>query len=201
MFSTEQARTLLQLARHAIESEWTSTTADIPVTPWLHEPAATFVTLWQDGELRGCVGSLEARRSLREDIYINAHAAAFGDPRFAPLERSELSRTDIELSLLSPAQPFSASSESDALAQLRPSIDGVVLEFGPRRSTFLPQVWEQLPQAVQFLAHLKLKAGLPADFWSNAIKLSRYTVDKFIEKDLPNDTHIQNRGEATRVPL
>ena len=142
-----------------------------------------FVTLTQQGELRGCIGSLSAHRSLLSDLKSNAIAAALHDPRFAPLTADELGITEIEISLLAPTQPMAFRDEADALSQLRPNIDGVVLEFGRYRSTFLPQVWEQLPEPRQFMAHLKRKAGLPADFWDHGIQLSRYSVTKFTEKN------------------
>jgi AmmeMemoRadiSam system protein A len=142
---------------------------------------ASFVTLTQEGQLRGCIGSLHAYRPLLDDVKANAVAAALHDPRFAPLALEELDYTQIEISLLSALQAMKISGEDDAIAQLRPGIDGVVLEFGNYRSTFLPQVWEQLPGAEEFLAHLKRKAGLPARFWAAELKLSRYTVSKFKE--------------------
>ena len=132
--------------------------------PELAEPAATFVTLTQQGQLRGCIGSLEAYRPLATDVAENAVAAAFRDPRFPPLNSGELARTRVEVSLLTPAQAMSFSSEADALAQLRPEIDGVIFSASGRRSTFLPQVWEQLPDPSVFMARLKQKAGLPAGY-------------------------------------
>jgi len=111
----------------------------------------------------------------------NAVAAAFQDPRFAPLTAAEFESVAIEVSLLTPSQPMTFQDEADALVQLRPNIDGVIFEYGRYRSTFLPQVWEQLPQPQQFMAHLKNKAGLPTDFWSPTVRLSRYSVQKFRE--------------------
>jgi AmmeMemoRadiSam system protein A len=119
---------------------------------------------------------------LLDDVKSNAVSAALGDPRFAPLNFQELAITAIEISLLSPSLAIEFKNEADALAQLRTQIDGVVFEFGPHRSTFLPQVWEQLPQKHQFMSQLKRKAGLPADFWSDGVKLSRYTVTKWQEE-------------------
>jgi AmmeMemoRadiSam system protein A len=107
----------------------------------------------------------------------NAYSAAFEDPRFAPLERGEFERLDIHLSLLSAPEPIQFGSEKDLLAQIRPSLDGLVLEEGARRGTFLPSVWEQLPDPVEFLRHLKRKAGLPADYWSATLRVSRYTSE------------------------
>ena len=149
--------------------------------PWLAEPGATFVTLTQHGQLRGCIGSLQAQRPLLDDVKSNAVAAALHDPRFLPLKAEELDITRVEVSLLTPAQPMSFRDEADALAQLRPNVDGVIFQYGGYRSTFLPQVWEQLPQPREFMAHLKHKAGLPPDFWSPDVKLSRYTVEKWKE--------------------
>lgn len=149
--------------------------------PRLHQPGASFVTLTQKGELRGCIGTLEAHRTLLADIKANALAAAFRDPRFAPLQAAELDITEIEVSLLSAIQPIEFNSEREALDALRPGMDGVVLEYRHYRSTFLPQVWEQLPTPELFLAHLKNKAGLPADFWAEEVRLSIYGVSKWKE--------------------
>ncbi|MDO9449684.1 MAG: AmmeMemoRadiSam system protein A [Rugosibacter sp.] len=149
--------------------------------PRLHQPGASFVTLTQNGALRGCIGTLEAHRTLLADIKANAMAAAFRDPRFAPLQAAELDITEIEVSLLSAIQPIEFNSEREALEALRPGMDGVVLEYRHYRSTFLPQVWEQLPTPELFLAHLKNKAGLPTDFWAGEVRLSIYGVSKWKE--------------------
>jgi hypothetical protein len=151
--------------------------------PWLQQQGACFVTLTKNQQLRGCIGTLEAYRPLLVDVKSNAYAAAFRDPRFSPLTAEELPHTSIEISLLSPMQAMEFSSEKDALAQLKPNIDGVVFEYGHYRSTFLPQVWEQLPDAAVFMARLKHKAGLKPEFWDKEVKLYRYTVDKWKEKD------------------
>ena len=148
---------------------------------WLSEPGATFVTLTQHGQLRGCTGSLKALRPLAQDVCQNALAAAFHDARFPPLTPTELATIRIEVSLLSPQQPIRFNGEADALSQMRPGIDGIVFECGTCRSTFLPQVWEHLPQPVRFLAELKRKAGLAENFWSPEVKLHRYTVVKWEE--------------------
>ena len=177
----ERGKILLPIARAAISSALNvSRTAD-ESAPWLSEHGACFVTLTQHGELRGCIGSLEAHRSLLDDVKSNAVSAALHDPRFIPLSATELDVTRIEISLLSPAQTMSFRDETDALAQLRPNVDGVIFQFGRYRSTFLPQVWEQLPQSREFMAHLKHKAGLPVDFWSPEVILSRYYVEKWKE--------------------
>lgn len=179
--SETQGRLLLELARAAI-AEALALPHTRPERPaWLDTPGAVFVTLTQAGQLRGCIGSLEAWRPLGEDLTANARAAALRDPRFPPLSPQELPDTRVEVSLLSAPEPIACASQADALAQLRPGLDGVILEWRGRRGTFLPQVWEQLPRAEDFLAHLKQKAGLPADFWADDVKLSRYTVEKFKE--------------------
>lgn len=172
---------LLALARNAIALRLGLPAQPVPKPAWLRELGATFVTLTQHGTLRGCIGSLVARLPLGQDVTQNARAGAFRDPRFPPLAQEELATTRIEVSLLSPQQPIPFRDETDALAQLRPGVDGVVLECGSYHSTFLPQMWEQLPQPRQFLAHLKRKAGLPEKFWSRDIKLHRYTVEKWKE--------------------
>lgn len=174
--------TLLALARAAIAGEFGVQQPAKDSAGWLDQPGATFVTLTQEGTLRGCIGSLEAWRPLRIDVRSNAKSAAFHDPRFRPLARAELSRTSIEVSLLSPMQPIEFTSHSDVLAQLRPTIDGVVLEYGAHRSTFLPQVWDQLPDPSDFMAALKRKAGLPMSFWHDDIRLQRYHVTVWHEQ-------------------
>lgn len=184
MPSTNPGQILLPIARASIARALGRSHDASEEVSWLHEHGACFVTLTQQGELRGCIGTLEARRTLLADVKANAMAAAFHDPRFSPLAARELDRTDIEVSLLSPMQAMAFSSEAGALAQLQPGIDGVVFEFGARRSTFLPQVWEQLPDAGEFMAHLKHKAGLPASFWAEGVRLHRYTVSKWKEADL-----------------
>jgi AmmeMemoRadiSam system protein A len=183
----ERGASLLAIARGAIAAALGEVGPSCESAAWLEEKGASFVTLMQRGQLRGCVGSLSAERALRRDVERNARAAAFRDPRFAPLSHSEYSETLIEVSLLSPLEPIAFESESHALAQLRPGVDGLVLESGRRRSTFLPQVWEQLPEPLAFLAQLKHKAGLPPGFWVPDLKLSRYTVSKWREADLKPD--------------
>ncbi|MBT9507290.1 AmmeMemoRadiSam system protein A [Rhodoferax sp.] len=186
MRSHEPGHALLPIARAAIANALGHDLKVDDNAAWLHEHGACFVTLTQAGELRGCIGSLEARRPLIADVKANAVAAAFHDPRFAPVCSHELDHIKVEVSLLSPMQALSFSGEADALAQLRPGIDGVVFEFERHRSTFLPQVWDQLPNARDFLEHLKRKAGLPSSFWSTEVRLHRYTVGKWREADLPN---------------
>lgn len=181
MIPFDAGATLLPIARTAIAHALGHGAVSDMSAPWLQEPGACFVTLTQNGQLRGCIGSLEPRRSLLADVKANAVAAAFRDPRFSPLAERELDATAIEVSVLSPMESMVFANESDALAQLRPGIDGVVFEYDGRHSTFLPQVWEQLPDRAMFLAHLKRKAGLKSDFWSDKLRLRRYTVSKWSE--------------------
>ena len=181
----DAGKTLLLLARAAIQTALGRPHRVIARGSWLREPGATFVTLKQQGALRGCIGTLEAHRPLLEDVKHNAVAAALHDTRFAPLKAPEHETITVEVSLLSAAEGMQVRSEEDALAQLRPGVDGVILRRGMHRATFLPQVWEQLPDARQFLAHLKHKAGLPPTFWDAQVQLERYTVCKWSEEDLP----------------
>jgi uncharacterized protein len=183
----ELGHTLLQLARNAIGENFGLAPNAAVDLPALHENAATFVTLTQQGALRGCIGSLEAWRPLIDDVRANAHAAAFRDPRFTPLSADEFTRTRVEISLLTPAEAMQFKDEADALSQLRPYIDGLIFSVGGRRATFLPQVWEQLPNPQDFLAHLKQKAGLAADYWSADVRLQRYGVKKWREQKEPVD--------------
>ena len=175
---------LINIARCAISQELDiACQYSINNAPFLKEKGATFVTLTSYGQLRGCIGSLDARRLLGEDVKHNAIAAAFHDSRFNPVTRNELAALRIEISLLSPAERIFFNSQEDALEQLQPGIDGVILEYEGRRSTFLPQVWEGLPTVQEFMEHLKVKAGLEAGFWDKAVRLSRYSVIKWQESD------------------
>lgn len=154
----------------------------------LREEGASFVTLFKrkksgQKELRGCIGMLQAMRPLGVDVVDNAYSAAFRDMRFSPLKEHELKDLLIKISVLSPSSPLLFDSEEDLLNKIRPQIDGLVLIDGFNRGTFLPSVWEQLPNPVDFLNHLKMKAGLPMDYWSDNIKIERYTTDEFGGED------------------
>lgn len=142
----------------------------------LQEHGAAFVTLEIDGSLRGCVGSLSATFPLVEDVARNAYSAAFLDHRFRPVSPVELPYLDIHISLLTPAVEMNVTSRKELLRALRPGVDGLILEDPPHRATFLPQVWEALPDPEDFLSELLLKAGLPADHWSPALRFRRYGV-------------------------
>lgn len=142
----------------------------------LVQPGASFVTLKLDGELRGCVGSAEPHRPLVLDVAHNAHAAAFGDTRFLPLSSNEYGRLTLSISILGPLSSLDAADEADLIAQLVPGKDGLVLTDKGRRGLFLPQVWEMLPDPRDFVAHLKVKAGLPETHWSNTLVVQRFHV-------------------------
>jgi AmmeMemoRadiSam system protein A len=144
----------------------------------LLEQGASFVTLTAGGRLRGCIGTLQARRPLAEDVAGNAFESAFHDPRFPPVTENEAPGLLIEISILSPPEPFPCDGEADLLAKLRPGEDGLVIEDGLRRATFLPSVWEHLPRPRDFLDQLMLKAGLPRGHWSPTLKLFRYGAEK-----------------------
>ena len=180
-YNEENRKILLNLAQESIQHGLT-TGKPLPVNidqfpPELCEKCATFVTLKKQGQLRGCIGMLEAIRPLAQDVAENAFSAAFKDPRFPPMKEDELDLIEIHLSILSRPEPVTFTSEQDLLAQVRPGIDGLILEEGSKRGTFLPSVWESLPDPRQFLRHLKQKAGLPADYWSSSLKVSRYTTE------------------------
>lgn len=175
---------LLPLARAAIARKLgcPAPTAERSVG-WLQEQGAAFVTLSIDGRLRGCIGTILAHRALGDDVEANALAAAFGDPRFPPLAPEEFDRVHIEVSVLTEPTPMPVHSRAEALAQLEPGVDGVLLHSRGHRATFLPQVWEQLPDPDAFLSALMRKAGLPADHWDAHTELERYRVRAWHEND------------------
>ena len=177
----DRGAVLLAHAREAIARVLRVAVAAAPDAEFLSPPGATFVTLKTDGELRGCIGSLAARRSLRDDVRENAQAAAFQDPRFAPLTRADYARLTVEVSLLAPSSPLIVADEAELRATLRPGVDGLTLAYRERRATFLPQVWEHLRSPSEFVAGLKRKMGLAASFWSDELRVWRYTVDKWAE--------------------
>lgn len=154
--------------------------ADYP--PVLQAPGATFVTLRIADELRGCIGSCEAVRPLIEDVSHNAYAAGFMDPRFPRLAQHELAGLHIDISMLSPLEPLKCASADELLRRVRPGVDGLLLEEGRHRGTLLPAVWEALPDPEVFLRHLRLKAGLPAKYWSPGLRVYRYTAESISEE-------------------
>lgn len=177
----QQKKILLQVAKasisHGLDYGKPLTVALPDYPPELAEQRASFVTLERNGQLRGCIGMLEACRPLLIDVAENAFAAAFRDPRFPQLNRAEASEIELHISILTPSEPMHFSSEADLLGQLRPGVDGLILVDGGRRGTFLPSVWDSLPEPKQFFRHLKQKAGLPADYWSATLRVFRYGAE------------------------
>ena len=177
---------LLKQARKALVCGVTGTPLD-PLkldeySNMLRQPGATFVTLTVDGQLRGCVGALEAYQPLVEDVREHAVAAALQDYRFTPVQPNELAHISIEISRLTPPEPLDYVDPEELLAKLHPGIDGVVLRDGLSRSTFLPQVWEKLPDPESFLDHLCQKMGAPADLWRKKnLDVFVYQVEEFHE--------------------
>ena len=177
--SEQQQQTLLEVARDAIVSGLHDRREPSPdpegYPEALRRVQATFVTLETQGQLRGCIGSLEARDPLVVDVAKHAYAAAFADPRFSPVTGVELPRLEIQLSLLSTHTPITFTGEEDLVRQLRPGVDGLIISQGARRATFLPSVWHSIPDRHAFLAQLKLKAGLPND--TSDFLAWRYTTE------------------------
>jgi AmmeMemoRadiSam system protein A len=165
--------------KHGSDARYERTLNIEDYSPALQQERATFVTLNIDDELRGCIGTLEAHHPLVIDVAHNARSAAFHDPRFSPLTKSEFDRLQIHISILGIPEPMSFTSEHDLIQQLRPGLDGLILSAAGRRGTFLPSVWEQLATPEEFFAHLKLKAGLPMSYWSDDVKVERYTTESF----------------------
>jgi len=180
-FTIEQRKTLLNLAQEAIDHGLkTRQTLHVNITELpqsLIDDRASFVTIMLDGELRGCIGSLQAHRPLAVDIVANAYAAAFQDPRFSPLTADEKEDISIHISILSIPEKIDCKDEQDLIKQLRPGVDGVIIEDGSHRATFLPSVWEHFSEPKDFIDNLKMKAGLSKDHWSNEMQVQRYTAD------------------------
>lgn len=185
--SPEDRQYLLDLARRTIRRvaegerppslDWDSLSEE------LRRPGASFVTLTIDGQLRGCIGSIEPERQLALDVRENAVGAAFRDPRFPPVRREELDRVQVEVSVLTPPKPLNYDGPEDLMSKLRPHVDGVIIQRGWRRATFLPQVWEKLPEPDQFLSHLCRKAGLSTDDYRRpGLEVLTYQVEKFEEE-------------------
>lgn len=190
--TAEVQRRLLQIARAAIalklEVPLPGPDAQTLVATLEEEwnrPAACFVTLHEADtqRLRGCIGTLEADLPLPQAVAYFAQQAAFHDPRFSPLARAELTTIAIEISVLSPLTALRVDSEAELLQRLNPGVDGLWLQAGIHRATFLPQVWQQLPEPQQFVAQLKLKAGLSADSWGQDFRWWRFSVQCFSESE------------------
>jgi len=173
-----------KIARQSIQDEFDYTDSIniqklISEHPFLKEDGASFVTLTQDGKLRGCIGSLEARRPLIEDVIANAKSAAFRDPRFKKLTKEELHVTDVEVSVLTQPKLLKYDDIEDLKSKIKPNIDGVILKLNSNQATFLPQVWEELPEFESFFGHLLSKANLPMDSFKNHPQIFTYQIQKF----------------------
>lgn len=188
MPSSESAAPLAPAEREALrEIAWRAVRAGLDV-PWidvdlgalpsrLSEPGASFVSLHRGGKLRGCMGRLEPTRPLAEDVAGNARAAAFFDPRFPPLAPAELDGLELEISVLGEPEPLAAADEADLLRRLRPGVDGLIVEAGGRRATFLPAVWRQIPAPGEFVGQLRKKAGISERAAFDRLSFRRYRVE------------------------
>jgi len=177
-FTEGEQQTCLQVARdsilHGLENGSALDVETKDYTAKLTQHLASFVTLHLKGQLRGCIGALVASQPLINDIAEHAYAAAFKDPRFPALTNNEFNKITIDISVLGKPEPIIFKNEHDLLRQIRPGVDGLIIEHGYNRGTFLPSVWEQLPTVNEFYQHLKIKAGLPENWWKDDVKVSRY---------------------------
>lgn len=182
IFTFEEKKYLISLAMKAIETGLDGAdldvTANIPASGKLTEKKSCFVTLTENGNLRGCIGNILPIRELWKDVAENAQAAAFGDPRFLPLTRGEFKNIELEISVLSCPVKFEYDSEEELTDYLRKNKPGVIIKKNRRSATFLPQVWEEISEPEDFLSHLCLKAGLPADEWTRGIETEVYEAEK-----------------------
>jgi len=178
----ERGRALVQWARARVREAHGGPTATPPSAPWCTELGATFVSLrWRSGKLQGCIGSLRPVRSIVGDVAHNAIAAATRDARGATLALADVDELDVEVSILSALEPITAASEAAIRAAIRVGHDGLVLEHAERRATLLPTMWERLVDLDTFLVALKRKAGLPGDFWSDDVRVSRYSTEHHVD--------------------
>ena len=186
LLTEKEGRHLLSMARRTIETRLSNqegeTSSDQSESPQYKEKRGTFVTLTIEGALRGCIGHIIPQETLIEGVRINAINAAFKDPRFRPLSQKEWKRVKIEVSILTDPVPLRYSDAEDLLRKLTPGKDGVILKKGFHQATFLPQVWEQLPEVEEFLMQLCHKAGLNGDAWKREkLDVSIYQVQAFHE--------------------
>ncbi len=150
---------------------------------YLSRRRASFVTVYVDGELDGCIGSIQPRRPLGVDVASNAYMAAFEDPRFSPIGAEGLATLEVRISVLSPLELRPVDDEDELCRLIEPGVHGLLLEVAGRRGTLLPSVWEKCPDPREFVAHVKRKAGLPRDFWSDRMRASTYTVE-YVHRNL-----------------
>jgi AmmeMemoRadiSam system protein A len=182
----DEKKTLLRLAREALEKgvrgEMLPPLDQTSLSPALRTDGASFVTLTEHGQLRGCIGTLKAYQPLAEDVREHAIAAATQDYRFPPVQPADLPKIHVEVSRLTIPQPLEYTTSENLLMKLRPGVDGVILQDGFRRATFLPQVWEQLPDKAEFLSHLCQKMGAASDLWRHKhLEVQVYQVEEFHE--------------------
>jgi uncharacterized protein len=188
-----EKQTLLRIAREALDygvrGKKLPPLEQTSLTPHLREHGASFVTLTIGGELRGCIGALEAYQPLVDDVREHAVAAALDDPRFHPVVETELGNIKLEVSCLTAPHPLEYSSSADLLTKLHPYVDGVILKSDFRRATFLPQVWEKIPDPENFLDHLCAKMGAKSNLWRNTkLQVYVYQVEEFHEIDYNSTT-------------
>lgn len=190
MISTQDRATLITLAEESIQHQFehhnpphinTSSYSEA-----LQQHRASFVTLKIQQRLRGCIGTLTAYRPLVDDVAANALAAAFNDTRFQPLKQEEFHSLEYHISALTPPEPMGIHSRNELLTTLRINTDGLILSDKHHQATFLPSVWEELPEPEMFVGQLMRKAGLPTDYWSDTIQVQRYTVESWGEENLNN---------------
>lgn len=191
---TNHGQTLLEIAargiQYGLENAKPRPVSPDDVSPELAAPGASFVTLKRNGNLRGCIGSSQAYRPLAADVSENAFRAAFKDPRFPPLKPEEIDELGLSVSLLSPQAPMTFSGEDEFMQSLRPNRDGLIIEDNGRRALFLPSVWAQLPDTKSFVEHLKTKAGLAKDHWSDTFKAWRFTAEEIYADALDDPASI-----------
>jgi AmmeMemoRadiSam system protein A len=193
----EDGQRLVVLAREAIAHKLGGPGPVRPEGPWFEQEAATFVTVARKGLLHGCIGTIAPCRSLVDDVVHNALAAAFEDPRAEPFRSEWLPEMGVEVTLLGPLERMQFADRADAVRQIVPGADGLVLRYGSYRSTFLPQVWESLPDPQDFLLELERKAGLPRSFWSEGVELHRFRVQKWGDRRVPRVTGAPRREIAS----
>lgn len=182
----EEQQTLLRIAREAmicrVKGEALPPLDVAPLTERLRAEGASFVTLTIRGTLRGCIGALDAYQPLAEDVREHAVSAALEDPRFPPVREGELGAIQIEISRLTRPHPLEYKDAADLLSKLKPHVDGVILRDGIRRATFLPQVWEKIPQPGEFMDNLCYKMGANYDLWRKKhLEALTYQVEEFHE--------------------
>jgi len=182
-YNDNQRKTMLDIAYqsilHGLKTNSALVLDPLEFEPELQKQRACFVTLNKNEKLRGCIGHLEAIQPLIADVATNSYSAAFQDPRFSPVTPDEITKLVIHISILTPAVKMTFENENELLAKLRPGIDGLILQEKHHKGTFLPAVWESLPEPASFLNQLKVKAGLSMNYWSNTLEVLQYETESF----------------------